>query len=162
MAVPLRCNAFQKVMWCAGLWRHDAYARVVWCLWCMLAWLGYPRNELVVEKTITGWEGVCVASRDSHNQDTSALLVAIMWLQRTWRPRFRHGTFSYEITMSPNTKDRVEDIENTPCVCTLVHSRFPNAHAMQCMLNEGHNYLFMFQKVVSKTTGNKLMIARSK
>jgi hypothetical protein len=27
------------------------------------------------------------------------------------------------------------------------------------MLNEGHNYLFMFQKVVSKTTGNKLMIA---
>jgi hypothetical protein len=162
MAVPLRCNAFQKVMWCTCLWRHDAYAQVVWCLWCMLAWLDYPRNDLVIEKTIAGWEGVCVASRDSHNQDTSALLVAIMWLQHTWHPRFRHGTFSYEITMSPNTNDRAEDIENTPCICTLVHPKFPNAHAMQCLLKEGHNYLFMFQKVVSKTTGNKLMIARSK
>jgi hypothetical protein len=66
----------------------------------------------------------------------SALLVAIMGLQRTWRPRFRHGTFSYGITTSPNTRDRVEDIENTPCVCTLVHPRFPNAHAMQMHAQE--------------------------
>jgi hypothetical protein len=30
------------------------------------------------------------------------------------------------------------------------------------MLKKGDNYLFIFQKVVSKTTGNKLMIACSK
>jgi hypothetical protein len=89
----------------------------------------------------------------------SAPLVAIIWLQRTWRPRFRHGTFSYGITMSPNTKDRVGDIENTPRVCTLVHPRFLMHMLCKCMLKKRHNYLFIFQKVVSKTTGNKLMIA---
>jgi hypothetical protein len=100
------------------------------CLWCMLAWLGYPQNEIAIERTITSWEGVCVASRILTIKIPSAPLVAIMWLQRTWHPWFRHGTFSYEITTSPNTKDRVEDIGNTPCICTLVHPRFPNAHAM--------------------------------
>jgi hypothetical protein len=158
MAVPLRCNAFQKVMWCTCLWRHNAYAQVVWCLWCMLAGLGYPQNEIAIGRTITSWVGVCVASRILTTKIPSALLVAIMWLQRTWRPRFRHDTFSYGITTSPNTRDRVEDIENTPCVCTLVHPRFPNAQAMQMHAQEGTWLLFMFQKVVSKTTGNKLML----
>jgi hypothetical protein len=151
--VPLRCNAFQKVVWCTCLWRHDAYAQVVWCLWCMLAWLGYPQNELVIEKTITGWEGVCVVSRILTTKIPSAPLVAIMWLQRTWRPRFRHGTFSYGLTNSPNTKDRVGDIENTPSVCILVHPRFPMHMLCKCMLKKRHNCLFIFQKVVSKTTG---------
>jgi hypothetical protein len=82
------------------------------CLWCMLAWLGYPPNELAIERTITGWEGVCVwRVAILTTKIPSALLVAIMWLQRTWRPRFRHGTFSYGITTSPNTRDRVGDIE---------------------------------------------------
>jgi hypothetical protein len=80
----------------------------------MLVGLGHPQNELVIEKTIIGWEGVCVASRILTTKIPSALPVAIMLLQRTWRPRFRHGTFSYGITTSPNTKDRVGDIENTP------------------------------------------------
>jgi hypothetical protein len=132
------------------------------CLWCMLAWLGYPQNELAIEKTITGWEGVCVASRIVTTKIPSAPLVAIMWLQRTWRPRFRHGTFSYGMTTSPNTKDRVGDIENTPSVCMLVHPRFPMHMLCKCMLKKRHNYLFVCQKVVSKTTGNKLMIACSK
>jgi hypothetical protein len=132
MAVPLRCNAFQKVMWCTCLWRHDAYAHVVWCLWCMLAWLGYSRNELVIEKTITGWEGVCVwRAAILITKILGAPLVAIMWLQRTWRPRFRHGTFSYGITTSPNTRDRVEEIENTPCVCMLV----PQGSQMHMLCN---------------------------
>jgi hypothetical protein len=81
------------------------------CLWCMLAWLCYPPNELVIERTITRWEGVCVASRILTTKIPSALPMAIMWLQRTWRPRFRHGTFSCGMTTSPNTKDRVGDIE---------------------------------------------------
>jgi hypothetical protein len=79
-------------------------------LWCMPAWLGYPQNEIAIERTITSWEGVCMASRILTTKIPSARLVAIMWLQRTWRPRFRHGTFSYGITTSPNTKDRVRDI----------------------------------------------------
>jgi hypothetical protein len=121
-----------------------------------------PTNELVIEKTIAGWEGVCVASRILATKIPSAPLVAIMWLQRTWRPRFRHGTFSYGMITSPNTKDRVGDIENTPSVCMLVHPRFPMHMLCQCMLKKRHNYLLFFQKVVSKTTGNKLMIACSK
>jgi hypothetical protein len=67
-ATTVQC--FSKLMWCTCLWRHDACAHVVWCLWCVLAWLEYPQNELVIKRTITGWEGVCVASRNSHNQDT--------------------------------------------------------------------------------------------
>jgi hypothetical protein len=153
---------FQQVVWCTCLWRHDAYAHVVWCLWCMLAWLGYPQNELVIEKTITGWEGVCVASWILTTKIPSALLVATMWLQRTWRHRFRHGTFSYGITTSPNTKDRVGNIENTPSLCMLVHPRSQMHMLCKCMLKKRHNYAFIFQKVVSKTTGNKLMIACSK
>jgi hypothetical protein len=72
-----------------------------------------------------------VASHILTTEIPSAPLVAIMWLQRTRRPGFRHGTFSYGITTSPNTRDRVEDVENTPSVCTLGHPRFPNARAMQ-------------------------------
>jgi hypothetical protein len=133
------------------------------CLWCMLAGLGHPQNELVIERTITGWEGVCVwRVAILTTKIPSALLVAIMWLQRTWRPRFRHGTFSYGITTSPNTRDIVEDIENTACVCTLVPQDSQMHMLCKCMLKEGHNYLFMFQKVVSKTMGNKLIIACSK
>jgi hypothetical protein len=52
-----------------------------------------------------------VASRILTTKIPSALLVAIMWLQRTRRPRFRHSTFSYGITTSPNIKDRVGDNE---------------------------------------------------
>jgi hypothetical protein len=112
----------------------------------MLAWLSYPPNELVIGRTITGWEGVHVwRVAILTTKIPSALLVAIMWLQRTWGPRFRHGTFSYGITTSPNTRDRVEDIENTPCVCTLVHPRFPSAHAMQMHAQEETwSYLFIY------------------
>jgi hypothetical protein len=118
------------------------------CLWCMLAWLSYPPNELVIGRTITGWEGVCVwRVAILTTKIPSALLVAIMWLQRTWRPRFRHDTFSYGITTSPNTRDRVEDIENTPCVCTLVHPRFPNAHAMQIMLKRDIIIYLFFKRL---------------
>jgi hypothetical protein len=141
-----KCNTFQS--WCS------AYACAVRCSWCTLEWLGYPQNELVIEKTITCWEGVCVASYILTTKIPSAPLVAIMWLQRTWRPRFCHGTFSYGMTTSPNTKDRVWDIENTPSVCMLVHPRFPMHMLCKCMLKKRHNYLFIYSfisKVVSKT-----------
>jgi hypothetical protein len=76
----------------------------------------------------------------------SALLVAIMWLQRTWRPRFRHGTFSYGITMSP-TQERQVWVGKFPCECTLVHPRLPNAHAMQLHAQEGTClFIYLFFK----------------
>jgi hypothetical protein len=37
----------------------------------------------------------------------SALLVAVVWLQHTRYPRFRRGTFDYEVTTSPNERGRV-------------------------------------------------------
>jgi hypothetical protein len=81
----------------------------------------------------------------------SALLVAVVWLQHTRFPRLRRGTFSYGMTTSPNTKDRVGDIENTPSVCMLVHPRFPMHMPCKCTLKKRHNYFFILQKVVSKT-----------
>jgi hypothetical protein len=100
-------------MWCTCLWRHDAHAHVVWCLWCMLARLGDAPNELVIERAITGWEGVCVASRILTTKIPSALLVAIIWLQRIWRPRFRHVTFRYGMTTSPNTRIEWEILKHS-------------------------------------------------
>jgi hypothetical protein len=38
----------------------------------------------------------------------SALLVAVVWLQHTWYPRFRRGTIGYGITLSPIKIGRVE------------------------------------------------------
>jgi hypothetical protein len=102
-ATTVQC--FSTLVWCTCLWRHDAYAHVVWCLWCMLAQLGYPPNELVVERKITGWEGVCVASRILTTMIPSAHLVAVMWLQRTWCPRFRCDTFGYGTTTSPKIRE---------------------------------------------------------
>jgi hypothetical protein len=52
-----------------------------------------------------------VASRILTTKIPSALPIAIIWLQRIRRPRFRHDTFSYGITMSPIITDRVGDIE---------------------------------------------------
>jgi hypothetical protein len=143
MVVPLRCNAFQKNDVMHMFMETRCLCSCSRFLWCMSAWLGYPQNEIAIERTITSW-GVCVASRILTTKIPSALLVAIMWLQRTWRPRFRHGTFSYGITTSPNTKDRVGDIGNTPCVCTLVHPRFPMHMLCKCMLKKRHNYLFIY------------------
>jgi hypothetical protein len=113
------------------------------CLWCILARLGYPPNELVIERTITGWEGGCawrVAILTT--KIPSALLVAIIWLQRTWRPRFRHGTFSYGITTTP-TQERQVWVGKFPCKCTLVSPRFPNAHAKQLHAPEG-TWIFIY------------------
>jgi hypothetical protein len=135
-------QCFSTLVWCTCLWRHDAYAHVVWCLWCMLARLGYPQNELVVERTITGWEGVGVASRILTTMIPSAHLVAVMWLQRTWCPRFRRGTFGYGTTTSPNIRE-ILWVGKFPCECTLVHPRFPNAHAMQMHAQEG-TYLLIY------------------
>jgi hypothetical protein len=109
----------------------------------------------VIERSITGWEGVCawrVAILTT--QIPSALLVEIMWLQRTWRPRFRHGTFSYGITTSPNTRDRVKDIENTACVCTLVPQGSQMHMLCKCMLKKGHNYIFItFKRLWARPWG---------
>jgi hypothetical protein len=55
--------------------------------------------------------------------------------------------------MSPNIKGSVGDIENIPSVCMLVHPRFPMHMLCKSMLKKRHNYLFIFQMVVSKTTG---------
>jgi hypothetical protein len=102
-------------------------------------------------RRVSDWEdnhrlrrGVCVASRIVTTKIPSAPLVAIMWLQRTWRPRFRHGTFSYGITTLPNIKGSVGDIENIPSVCMLVHPRFPMHMLCKSMLKKRHNYLFIY------------------
>jgi hypothetical protein len=48
------------------------------------------------------------------------------------------------MTTSPNTKDRVGDIENTPRVCMLVHPRFPMHMLCKCMLKKRHNFIFIY------------------
>jgi hypothetical protein len=151
-------------MWCTCLWRHDACAHVVWCLWSTLARLGYPPNELVVERTITGWEEVCVASRIITTMIPSAHLVAVMWLQRTWCPRFRRGIFGYGTTASPNIREISMSREASmrmPVSSLKVHKC--TCYAKACSRRDIFMYLFIyFWNVLSKTMRNKLMIESSK
>jgi hypothetical protein len=56
-------------------------------------------------------ERICVTSCYLTTKIPSVLLVAVVWLQHTRYPRFRRGTFDSGITTSPNTKDRVGDME---------------------------------------------------
>jgi hypothetical protein len=102
------------------------------CLWCMLAWLGFPQNELVIERTITGWEGVCVwRVAILTTKIPSALLVAIMWLQCAWRPRFRHDTFSYGITTSPTQRIEWERLKHS----MRMHVSSPKVPKCTCYAN---------------------------
>jgi hypothetical protein len=95
----LRCQIFQS--WC------DAHAYAVWCSWCTLEWPGYPYDELVIARAIIGWEKIWVASRFLTTKIPSVLLVAVVWLQHTHCPRFRHGTVGYGVTTSPMKRGRV-------------------------------------------------------
>jgi hypothetical protein len=156
-------QCFSTLVWYTCLWRHDAYSHVVWCLWCMLACLGYPQNELVIGRTITGWEGVFVASRILTTMIPSAHLVTVMWLQRTWCPRFRRSTFGYGTTTSPN----IREISMSREVSMRMHVSSPKVpkhtcYAKACSRRGISIHLFIFQKVVSKTMRNKLMIESSK
>jgi hypothetical protein len=126
---------------------HDAHAYAVWCSWCTLVWPGYRLDELVIARAITGEENVRVASRILTTRIPSALLVAVMWLQHTWCPRFRRGTFGYGTTTSPNERDRIW-VWKFPCECTLVHPKFPTH--MPCNAYSKVTS-FLIQKVVSKT-----------
>jgi hypothetical protein len=144
-ATTVQC--FSTLVWCTCLWRHDAYANVVWCLWCMLARLGYPPNELVIEVAIVGWEGVCMASRILTTKLRTALPVAIIWLQRIWSPRFRHSTFSYGITASPN----IREISMSREVSMRMHVSSPKVSKCTCYANACSRrdifiYIFIFSK----------------
>jgi hypothetical protein len=145
-------------MRCTCLWRHYAHARAVWCSWCTLEWLGYPYDELVILKAIICREGIWMASRLLTTKISSALLVAVGWLQHTRYPRFRRGTFGYRVTTSPIQRDKAKGTEFS-CECTLVYPCFPNACAMQCMLKS--NIFNLKHKVVSKTQKNKFRTEES-
>jgi hypothetical protein len=66
----------------------------------------------------------------------SALLVAVVRLQHTRYPRFRRGTFDYEVTTSPNKRGRVRvwrfmqmhvSIPMLPkCTCYAAHAQKPH------------------------------------
>jgi hypothetical protein len=101
---------------------------------------------------------IWVESRFLTTKIPRALLVAVVWLQHTRCPRLRRGTFSYGMTTSPNTKDRVGDIENTPSVCMLVHPRFPTHMLCKCMLKKRHNYLFIYFKGCEQDHENRLKL----
>jgi hypothetical protein len=99
-------------------------------------------------KWVSDWDDkhrlrrVCMASRILTTKIPSALPVAIIWLPRIWRPRFRRSTFGYGTTASP-TQERQVWVRKFSCECTLVHPRFPNAHAMQLHAQEG-TWLFIY------------------
>jgi hypothetical protein len=46
------------------------------------------------------------------------------------------------MTTSPNTKDRVGDIENIPIVRMLVHPRFAMHMLCKCMLKKRHIFIY--------------------
>jgi hypothetical protein len=142
-ATMVQC--FSTLVWCTYLWRHDAYAYVVWCLWCMLERLGYPQNELVIGLTITSWEGVCVVSHILTTMIPSAHLVAVMWLQRTWCPRFRRGTFGYGTTTSPN----IREISMSREASMRMHVSSPKVPKCTCYANacsRRDTFIYLFSK----------------
>jgi hypothetical protein len=137
--ISLKCNDFKKLMRCTCLRRHDAHVHAVWCLWCKLVQLGYPYDELMVARAITVREGIWVVSRFPTIKIASALLVAVVWLQHTWCPRFRHGTSGYGTTTSPRKESGYEY-----GVFMRMYISIPmvsNAYAMQCMPKSGINFI---------------------
>jgi hypothetical protein len=116
------------------IWR-DAYACAAWCLWCMLEWLGYS-YALMIGNAIDSRGRICVTSCYLTTKIPSALLVAVMWLQHTRYPRFRRGTFDYEVTTLPNKRGRVRvrslmrmhvSIPMLPkCICYAAHAQKPH------------------------------------
>jgi hypothetical protein len=77
-----------------------------------------------------------VASRFLTAKIPSALLVVVVWLQRTRYPRFRRGTFDYGVTTSPSKRGRVGvrsfmrmhvSIPMLPiCICYATHDQKPH------------------------------------
>jgi hypothetical protein len=137
-------------MRCTCLWRHYAHARAVWCSWCTLEWLGYPYDELVIARAIKGREGIWVASRFLTTKIPSALLVTITWLQHTWCPRFRRGTFGYGIITSPT-----REVEYEYGVFMRMHVSIPKLPKCICYAMHAKKWQeFLIHKVVSKTKRN--------
>jgi hypothetical protein len=143
--IILRCNNFQS--WCDAHAWHYAHARAVWCSWCTLEWPGYPYDELVTARAIKGREGIWVASRFLTTKMPSALLVTITWLQHTWCPRFRRGTYGYGITTSPT-----REVEYEYGVFMRMHVSIPTLPKCICYATHTQKVTFiLIHKVVSKT-----------
>jgi hypothetical protein len=78
-------------------------------------------------------ERICVTRCYLTTKIPSALLVAVVWLQRTRYPRFRRGTLDYGVTTSPNERGRVGvrsfmrmhiSIAMLPkCICYAAHAQ---------------------------------------
>jgi hypothetical protein len=120
-----KCNTFQG--WC------NAYACAVWCSWRTLEWLGYP-YALMIGNTIKSRGRICATSCYLTTKIPSALLVAVVWLQHTWYPRFRRGTFDYGVTTSPNKEVGVRSFMRMhvsilmlpKCTCYAAHAQKPH------------------------------------
>jgi hypothetical protein len=98
-----------------------------------------------VERTITGWEEVCVASHFITTMIPSAHLVAVMWLQHTWCPRFRRGIFGYGTTASPNIREISMSREASmrmPVSSLKVHKC--TCYANACSRRDIFIYLFIY------------------
>jgi hypothetical protein len=101
--------------------------------------------------------GVCVASRALTTKIPSEPLVTITWLQHTWYPRFRRGTFGYGITTSPT-----REVEYEYGVFMRMHVSMPKVP--KCICHAMHTLkvtIILIQNVVSKTEKNKFRIERS-
>jgi hypothetical protein len=87
----------------------------------------------MIGNAINSREGICVTSCYLTTKIPSTLLVAVVWLQHTRYPRFRRGTFDYEVTTSPNKRGRVRirsfmrmhvSIPMLPkCTCYATHAQ---------------------------------------
>jgi hypothetical protein len=109
--------------------------------------------------TITGWEGVCVASRILTTKIPSMLLVAVMWLQRTWYPRFRHDTFGYGTTVSPN----IREISMSREVSMRMHVSSPKVPKCTCYANAcSKRDIFLYKLLLARSRRISSRFDRSK
>jgi hypothetical protein len=83
----------------------------------------------------------------NHRQIPSALLVAVTWLQHTWRPRFRRGTFGYRRTTSPT-----REVEYEYRVFMRMHVSMPKVPKCMCYAIHAKKWQkLVIHRVVSKT-----------
>jgi hypothetical protein len=97
----------------------------------------------------------------------SALLVAVGWLQHARYPRFRRGTFDYEVTTSPNERGKVRvwsfmrmhvSIPMLPkCTCYAAHVQKPHFTFKSQGLSKTKKNKFRIEELIRSVIDTKLV-----
>jgi hypothetical protein len=141
---------------------------ICWCGMVLMMHVRRTRLPICVRdcKGNQSRERICVTSCYLTTKIPSALLVAVRWLQRTRYPRFRRGTFDYEVTTSPNKRGRVRvrsfmrmhvSIPMLPkCLCYAVHAQKPHFKFKSQGLSKTKKNKFRIEESIGFLAGTRI------